>query len=264
MKTNLLGLAALSLLVFSAAASAGVVIQEQQGIDMGRGEPKTITFTLMVQGQREKIARDAFTVIFDLDKRMMLLIDPKQKVYREIPIPGTGLARGMPPGAPSRLLTYAKSGAQQKVAGYTCDEYTGSGTAGPRQISMVGCFSDSAPGAKEFTAFVKALESKAGAAAKQGGAALPQGIPLTTKMTIKFVVPAGLSPEQSKKAEEMSKRPPIVATTSVTKIESRSIPDSEFEPPSGFTKSEIPARPQAAPAPQGPEKPSGAQPPAKP
>jgi len=54
----------------------------------------------------------------------------------------------------------------------------------------------------------------------------------------------GMAPEQAAKINEMmAKRPPVVLSEMVEKIESKNLADADFAVPAGFTKREIPAGP---------------------
>ena len=56
-----------------------------------------------------------------------------------------------------------------------------------------------------------------------------------------------MAPEQAAKINEMmAKRPPVVTSTMVEKIESKKLADSDFAIPAGLTKRELPTAPAGA------------------
>jgi len=53
-----------------------------------------------------------------------------------------------------------------------------------------------------------------------------------------------MAPEQAAKINDMmAKRPPVVMSETVEKVESKKLADADFAVPAGFTKKELPAAP---------------------
>ena len=71
-------------------ARAGVVIDEQVTTIQGSTPAVSHTRELLVQGDKEKMVSDRNVFVIDLDKGTMMLIDPKQKAYAEMPFPPHG------------------------------------------------------------------------------------------------------------------------------------------------------------------------------
>lgn len=248
--------AIIMILAASINAFCGILMEEQQVIDRGNGTPVTHTRKVMIQGNRQKsVGESGDEMVTDLDSGTMMVVNPAKKSYVQMPFP----PRGMPPlGAMSNPLTFKKTGTTSKIAGYSCDEYTGSTVVGGNQYMFKGCFSKSAPGVSDFTAFQKTMVEKAKGTPMAIMANFPSGIPLeldsTTKIT--HINLPGMSAEQTAKVNEMlAKRPPIVTRTTVTKVASQKFSDDIFKPPAGYTKQQ-PGRmlgpgmhPGAAPAP---------------
>jgi len=224
------------------AAFAGVIVEEQETIDRGTGQPVAHARTIMIQGNKQKIVSDHDTMVTDLDKGVMMLVTPSRKTYSEMPFPPPGMA----PGAGMANIKFSKSGGSQTVAGYKCQNYSGVSRMMGTHSDIVECFSTSAPGAADFTGFQKAMVDKlkgTSAAAMVGD--VPAGVPLSSKSTtnMKGLVIPGMPPEQAAKlAQMMANRPPIVTKTVVTKITPKSLSDDEFGPPAGYTKQEMPTR----------------------
>src|SRR5258705_10730559 len=79
---------------------------------------------LLVPGHKEKMVSDRNVFVIDLDKGSMMLIDPTQKEYAEMPFP----PHGMSSGPSSQLdLNFQKTGKGSKVLDYACEEYSGAG-----------------------------------------------------------------------------------------------------------------------------------------
>ena len=105
-------------------ARAGVVIDEQVTTSQSGGAPVVHSRELMVQGHKEKMVSEHNTLVIDLDKGTMMLVDPNQKIYAEIPFPPH-----RSPNSPGQQLdlNFQKTGKSTKVLDYGCDEYSGRG-----------------------------------------------------------------------------------------------------------------------------------------
>jgi hypothetical protein len=71
----------------------------------------------------------------------------------------------------------------------------------------------------------------------------PGGVPLALDSTMKMgkVNIPGMAPEQAAKINEMmAKRPPVMTSTVVEKIEAKKLADADFAVPSDFTKKDLP------------------------
>lgn len=215
---------------------AGVVIDEQVTTSQAAGTPVVHTRQLMVQGHKEKMISERNVFVIDLDKGIMMLVDPNQKAYAEMPFPPHGMSN-----SPSQQLdlNFKKTGKSSKVLDYSCVEYSGAGQTAMASVSTSGCFSTSAPGAAEFTEFTQAMGLKLKSARAMAGQ-MPSGIPLTMDstrtMNAGFSVP-GMAPDQAARFKEMiAKRGPQTTKTVVTKIAARDLPADTFEAPAGYTR----------------------------
>jgi len=238
-------------------ARAGVVIDEQVSTIQGSTPAVSHTRELLVQGHKEKMVSDRNVFVIDLDKGTMMLIDPKQKAYAEMPFPPHGMTNN--PGQ-QLDLNFKKTGKSSKVLTYSCEEYSGAGQTAMASVSTSGCFSTSAPGAAEFTEFTQAMGLKLKSAKAMAGK-MPNGIPLTMdstrQMNPAFSVP-GMSPEQAAKLKEMiAKQGPQTTKTVVTKVETRDLPADTFAAPAGYERRTVSATPAGAPPAAAP--PSGAK-----
>ncbi|HXZ89347.1 MAG TPA: hypothetical protein VEF07_12295 [Candidatus Binataceae bacterium] len=263
MKIRVAAIAAM--LTFSGATSlyAGVVVDEQQVIDSGNGQPTSQNVTLMIEGNKQKTQVGENTMVVDLDKGTRTVMNSGQRTFIELPFPpNRPMAANMSP------MTFKKTGGHATVAGYSCDEYTGSASMGGNQSSLKACFSTGAPGASDFTAFNKRMAEKVKGTALEMMGRLPDGAPLQLETTTKIthVSMPGMSPDQTAKINDMlAKRPPTVTHMTVTKISTRKLSADTFSVPAGYTKQQMGQGP--APAmmgkPAGPPAAGGSNPPIK-
>jgi hypothetical protein len=236
----------------SGMARAGVVIDEQVTNSQANGPAVTHTRELLVQGNKEKMVSERHVVVIDLDKGTMMLIDPDQKVFAEMPFPPRAMMAMNPSNALN--LNFKKTGKQAKVLGYSCAEYAGAGRTMMAAVSTTGCFSDSAPGAAEFSEFTKAMAKRLKAAKAMAGA-MPDGIPLTMvstrTMNSNFAVP-GMPPEQAARLKQMmAKQGPQTTKTEVIKIATRNLSADTFAAPAGYERRGAAPRPMMPPPAHG-------------
>jgi hypothetical protein len=241
--------AGMTLAMTALPAAAGVVITQKQHVTNGTNT-RDAEQTISVQGNKQKTETETHTIITDLDKGVMYVIDPKAKSYFEIEFPPKGQMGAMMAASQSAAKNFKKAGTTREIAGYKCTDYNGGGHLMQGDYTVKECFSTAAPGAEEFSAFEKNMGDKlksAGASPASGGE-IPRGVPLATDSTMKMghVAMPGMAAEQAAKINEMmAKRPPVVMSQMVEKIESKKLANADFEVPAGFTKKELPAGPGA-------------------
>jgi Domain of unknown function (DUF4412) len=242
MRTLLAAFMALSLVAISGPLSAGVVMT-QEIVTTSGANTNNETRTVMVQGNKQKVIMRSQSIVLDLDRGKMLLINPGTKTYTELPFPPTGPMASMMHSVGGVDLDFKKTGASKTMAGYKCQEYDSTGKSMMGEFSAKGCFSMDAPGAEEYTAFTKDLAKKfkeAGMTKTSGNH--PDGIPLvldtTTKMT-NFSMP-GLTPEQAERIKQMmANRPPTNSKSTTTNIKTAKLSDDTFTVPAGYKERKI-------------------------
>jgi hypothetical protein len=238
--------AGMTLAMTAIPAAAGVVITQKQHVTSGPNT-RDSEQTISVQGNRQKMVTERHTIITDLDKGKMYVLDPKAKTYFEIEFPPQGPMAQMMAASQNSAMNFKAAGTTRDIAGYKCTDYNGGGHMMSGDYTVKECFSKNAPGAGEFTAFEKSMTDKlksVGSSKPTGD--VPTGVPLALDSTMKMgnVSIPGMAPEQLAKINEMmSKRPPVTTTTVVEKIESKKLADSDFAVPDGFTKKDIPTAP---------------------
>ncbi len=222
-------------------AFAGVIEEQQETVTRGGPQPMVRTRTIMIQANKQKIVGEHDIMITDLDKGVMMLIVPEQKVYSEMPFPPKAMG-GQALGAAN--VKFAKSEGTRTIIGYKCQNYSGVSHMMGTHSDIIECFSTSAPGAADFTAFQKAMAAKLkGTDAAAMVEDVPPGVPLFSQSTtdMKGLRIPGMPPEQAAKlAQMMANRPPTVSKSVATKLTVKSLADSEFGPPAGYTRREMP------------------------
>lgn len=243
---------AVAILMLTALASAGVVVDEQQTIDQPGGNKVTRPRTVMIEGNRQKsiIDNGVRSVITDLGNGTMTMVDGRRKTYVVFPFPS---GQGMPAaqGGASPTISFKKTGGQDKIIGYACDEYSGAGIVGGNSVSVSGCFSDSAPGAKDYSNFQREMAEKVKGTSMANMGQIPAGVPLRLTVTtmLNSLSGAGASADQSGKLT-----PQFVTTTTVSTISMKDLPADTFQVPPGFHRQQqLPmfggGAPMASPAP---------------
>jgi hypothetical protein len=244
-------LAGMALAITALPAAAGVVITQKQHVTNGKNS-RDSEQTISVQGNKQKEVDERRTLIADLDKGMIYIVDPKDKSYFEMEFPPKGPMAQTMAASTAAAMNFKKAGTSREIAGYKCADYNGSGHAMVGDYTVKECFSTSAPGAEEFAAFERnwATKLKSSSAASAVTGEVPPGVPLALEATTKMgnVSIPGMSPEQAARINQMMKnRPPVVTTTTVEKIETKQLASDTFTVPAGFTKKDLPAGPRGMP-----------------
>ena len=253
--------AGMTLALTALPAAAGVVITQKQHVTNGANSRDAVQ-TISVQGNKQKMVTERHTIITDLDKGMMYVIDPTAKNYFQIEFPPKGQMAQMMAASTTAAMNFKKAATTREIAGYKCTDYDGGGQMMQGVYTVKECFSAAAPGAEEFSEFEKKMADKLKGVGGHIGSSgeIPRGVPLALDSTMKMghMSMQGMSPEQTAKINEMmAKRPPITTSTLVEKIESKKLADADFEVPAGFAKKDLPAGPgmgsmKMAPAPGAP------------
>jgi glycosyltransferase 2 family protein len=243
MKNFTAALTAMVLLGAAGVAFAGVVVDEQQVVANGTGQPVTHSRTVMIEGNKQKsIVEGGESVVTDLDSGTMRMMSSARRAYLEIPFPPKGAMAGMMQGPGTSAMTFKKTGAQKKIAGYPCNEYVGSGSMAGNEYTIKGCFSMAAPGAADFTAFQRTMAQKVKGTSMAMMGQVPDGVPLEIASTSKVthVSMPGMSAEQSSKVNKMlANRPPTTTHTTVTKVAEQKLSPETFAVPAGYHKQQM-------------------------
>jgi hypothetical protein len=224
----------LLVVAISGTAIAGVVVDEQQTVDHGAGSPVTHKITVMIQDKKHKSVIDdgKQTMIINLDNGTRTMFNEARKTYFQMPFPPSNMPMANADISP---LSFKKTGNHEKIAGYDCDDYTGSGKMGMNEMMVSGCFSPSAPGVADFASFQKAMSEKVKGTPMAMMSDTPPGVPLKIDTTVKPVTPAGTD-----KNKPMMTRPPMVTHMVVSKVTAKDLPPDTFQPPKDYTKQEMP------------------------
>jgi Domain of unknown function (DUF4412) len=256
--------AGMTLAMAAIPAAAGVVIQQKQHVTSGTNA-RDSEQTISVQGNKQKMVTERHTIITDLDGGKMYVLDPKAKTYFEIAFPPQGQMASMMAASTNAAMNFKKAGSSREIAGFKCTDYNGGGHMMAGDYTVKECFSTTAPGAAEFAAFEKNMADKLKSAGTAGAnGEVPGGVPLALDSSMKMgkVNIPGMSPDQAAKINDMmAKRPPVMTSTVVEKIEAKKLADADFAVPADFTKRELPG-PGSMMKPGGMKMPPGAGTPA--
>jgi hypothetical protein len=237
--------AATSIALSAMTATAGVVIEQDQTSNRGTNTVNQHQ-TIMVQGNKERLVTPNHVVITDLDKGKLYILQPAAKTYLAMDFPPQGAMAQMMARGGQNAMNFTKAGTSRTIANYKCADYKGEGKVMSGDYTITECFSTSAPGAREFSAFQQAMKDKfkgTPMAGMEGN--MPDGVPLASDSTMKMnkISIPGLPPDQAKKIEEaMAKRPPVTTKTVVTKISAQKLTADNFEVPSDYKERQMPMR----------------------
>lgn len=245
-----------ALLALTTTAMAGVILDQEVTSEGPFGSSNTKR-TLQIQGHQQKVLNAKNSVITDLDRGVMILIDPAKKTYTEMPFPPSHFSMNQAAG--SFRVKFKKTGKHQTANGYACDEYLGSGHTMMGDYTVTGCFSKQAPGAADYIAFDKALEAKLKGTPMETEGARPEGVPLLLNSRTKVDAQSmpGLPPE---KAKAVASHPNMTSSTRTTSVKVAALPADTFSVPAGYSKTELPPMGGAMPPGHPPVGKSGALP----
>jgi hypothetical protein len=219
-------------------ASAGVIMVQESTNPDGKGGTTKLTQTVTIEGNRQKSTDGKHTTIVDVDQGTMVMLDPEKKTATEMSFksgPGASMMQGM---HSAMSATFKPTGGHKTIAGYACDEYTGSSQMDmgfmKSEYSLVGCFSKDAPGAAEAAASYKKMMS--GMPDGKPAAAMPEGVMLLQEMTVKMVVPPGMPPEA---AAAMAKQGPQTSRTEVKSIKTATVAADAFAIPADYKREKL-------------------------
>ena len=235
-------LIAIATLAVAAVAGAGVVVDEQQTVDELNGMRVSRTRTVMIEGDKQKsiIDNGARTVITDLGKGTMTMLDGQRKTYVEVPFPPKGASTAMQGGL-SPTISFKRTGGHENIIGYSCNEYSGEGTVSGNSVTMAGCFSDTAPGAADYSNFQRVMADKVKGTTMANMGEIPPGVPLRLKITTVIGnPPPGTPPAQAKNLREMLDHRRFVTDTTVSKISTKTLTADSFQVPAGYQKQAVP------------------------
>jgi hypothetical protein len=242
MKSKVAAAIAIAFALAATTASAGVVISQERVVS-NQGKVSKSEQTVMVQGNKRKVVTPERTVITDLDAGKVYFLNPKSKKYAQSPFP--------PKGLPAAIMVqeglsfgFEKGAATHKVAGYECQDYSGSIPFAFTKLDTTQCVASDAPGAKEYTDFLKAIGEKIkGTRLAPKGGVIPDGVPVlitTSAEPHTFNPRRGVPPEQVKRIQdELAKHPPAVFTTTASKIEVKDLPADTFVVPADYSEQQF-------------------------
>jgi hypothetical protein len=241
MKFRLAVAAAIVLALAATTASAGVVISEKVDEDHQGVEHKS-NQTVIVQGHKQKVITPDTVTITDLDAGKIYILKPQFKEVYKVGFPPTGVfaMRMVMEGSDVEMKN---TGHTSKVAGYACNNYLGTMNLPQHKLDMAKCVASDAPGAKEFMAYQEEQAKKLKGKHLVPEGEIPDGIPVSTTSIMSQLpwVPSPKIPPDvaAKMAAAMAKTKPVIVKTTVSKIEVRDVPPSEFAVPAGYKEGTV-------------------------
>jgi hypothetical protein len=231
---HLVAAAALCAALGATQARAGVVITQSVTAADEKGGSRTVTQTLLIEGNRSKSVMTGGATITDLDKKTMTILDTEAKTATEVPIDSYG-----PLMSAALSGEFKPTGTKKTVAGYDCEEYEHKLDVMKTKGLSRSCVSKAVPGAEEAASFQRrVIEAMIG---KSVAAGIPEGVTLAEETEIEPItdVPAegakGVARTMAAVGAQKSK-------TEVTSIEARSVSADEFAIPAGYKHTKLTPR----------------------
>jgi hypothetical protein len=238
-------IAALSLVLPSArTAAAGVVMAETSTAQAANGETFSVSRTIYVQGNKQKVEKEGVTAVTDLDKSVIYIINNHDRVYSEMPL--TSLSPAQPDNRQSEIIQLSKTGQTRVIADQPCDEYRRVEGTKLERVTISLCVSAGAPGAKEVSQFEhKMIARLSGSEAERSVDNGRASLMLEKESVLSFRVP---DPSRHQAYRTAS----LLVETRVNKIQLKPLPPETFKPPKGYRKLQnklqtAPSDPLAAP-----------------
>jgi hypothetical protein len=230
--------AAIVLALAATTASAGIIISEEVVVTDQAGHQHKSEQSVMLQGNKQKVVTADRVIITDLDAGKMVVLIPASRKFAEVPFPPAGVIVSLLARQGS-FIDYAKSAGTGKAAGYDCQNYAGTWTAGHLKIDGKECVANAAAGAKEYVAYRKTLADKLKGTRLALKGEIPDGVPVSTTVSTGIIpppIPRGFSPAQIAEINKSNaKAKPEIRNTKVTKIEVKDLPAGGFAVPADYS-----------------------------
>jgi hypothetical protein len=191
----------------------------------------------MIQGHRERIESGSEATIIDLDHGTIVVLHGATRTYIESVLrPAAAITKASAPLQPR----FNPTGAEQVIAGYSCEVFAASARTSQGEQTIKGCFSSSAPGWLQYRKLNERLGRRSGN--NSGAIELPPGLPLSvvTSLKVRYQYSQKIAPEDRAKMEHiLENRPPIVNEDVVTNVKIARLGSALFEIPSDYAKLRI-------------------------
>ena len=126
---------AIAFAVAATTASAGVVLYQDVVVTYQTGKQHKSEQTVMIQGKKEKVVTDQRVFITDPEAGLMYILIPLSKKAAQLTFPPPGVMATMmvKDGA---FVGIVKDSGTNKVAGYDCQNYSGTIRAGHYDVKV--------------------------------------------------------------------------------------------------------------------------------
>jgi hypothetical protein len=193
--------------------------------------------TIYIQGNKQKIEKQDVTVVTDLDKSVIYIIDKNGHVYTEMPLGALGPAQSG--NVQSETILLNKTGETRVIADQRCDEYRGVEGNKLEHVTIKACVSTRAPGAKDMSEFERKMVARLSGGKPEGSAdSQTASLMLDKQSVLSFRVP---DPSRDQAYRTAS----LLTETRINKIQLKPLPPETFKPPKGYNK--LQNRPRTAP-----------------
>jgi hypothetical protein len=237
MKTNSLVIAiaaAFALVLPVSAASAGVVVSETSMATRLNGATVSEQKTVYVQGDKQKVETQDASIITDLDRSRVYVIDKPNRAYAKVPL--QTLSSSAPSTPQTAAVELHRTGRTRVIASRSCSEYRADSGNAIERVSVSACISTSVPASKEISGFERKMEAQLGNhKATQRPDSSGTALMLEKQSVVSFRVPE-ISP--GKRYRTIS----VMTKTRINQIETKKLSPDIFEPPKDFHELKEPKR----------------------
>jgi hypothetical protein len=139
---------------------AGVVMSESAITSGPIGHIAQERTTIYVQGNKQRVDTGDVQTITDLDKRLLYIVDKKDREYVEESLP-TGSGTYPESGeVETDTIVLKRTGKTHLVAYQRCNEYRGTRADQDVNVTVSACVSDAGPGVQEIAKFNREMISQ--------------------------------------------------------------------------------------------------------
>ncbi len=225
---TILGAFASIFLASVSVLSAGVVMSET-AITSGPSGHIAQQRTIYIQGNKQRVDSAEVQTITDLDKRLLYIVDTKDREYVEESLDTAGGTYPERGETQSGTIVLKRTGKTHLVAYQRCSEYRGTRADQDVHVTVSACVSDAGPGVQEIARFNREM------IARMTGSKIPtsdeeatSGIVLEKDSVIELLRPAD--------KPRHYRGPLLTMKSKIEDIKLKQLSPETFMPPKGFNK----------------------------
>jgi hypothetical protein len=223
----LLGALASIVLAFVSVLSAGVVMSETAMTSGPSGHIAQERTTIYIQGNKQRVDTGDVQTITDLDKRLLYIVDKKDREYVEESLQ-TGSGTYPESGEAAGSVVLKRTGRTHLVAYQRCNEYRGTWADQNVNVTVSACVSDAGPGVQEIARFNREMISQvSGSKSRTPGEEATSGIMLEKHSVVEL---------RRRYKSRHYRRASLTMKSKIEDIKLTQLPAGTFLPPKGFNK----------------------------